>query len=158
MRAVVGRAEVALGRETEGRRLFEEVLGRGLDAIPRNVRWVSTLSELAHLCADLGDADRAAELEEPLRSVASLHCVLPVPICYGGPVTHALARLAALQGRHDDADGFYEEACASAEALGARPTQARLLAEHGALLARLGRHAAARSRLSAAAELRKGSG
>jgi hypothetical protein len=117
---------------------------------------VSTLSELAHLCADLGDADRASELEKPLRNVASLHCVLPVPICYGGPVTHALARLAALQGRPDDADGLYEEACASAEALGAHPTQARLLAEHGALLARLGRHPAARARLSAAADLRKG--
>ena len=148
MSAVVARAEVALGREAEARRRYEEIVAPGLAAIPRNLRWVSTLTELAQLCADLGDTSRAGELEALLGPVASLHGVLPVPICYGGPVSHALARLAALQGRLDEADELFEEACSAAEALAARPTLARLLAEHAALLARRGRHSAARSQLA----------
>ena len=40
----------------------------GLAAIPRNLRWVSTLTELAQLCADLGDTSRAGELEALLRA------------------------------------------------------------------------------------------
>jgi hypothetical protein len=128
MRAVVLRAEVALGRVGEARRRFEELAAAGFERVPRNIRWVSTMLETAHLCADLRDGERAEELEALLRPYAALHGVLPVPICYGGPVEAALARLAALQGRTDEARELLASARAAAEALGAHPTATRLAA------------------------------
>jgi hypothetical protein len=134
MRAVALRAELALGRTDEVRRRFEAVVAAGLEQLPRNIRYVSTLLELGHLCADLRDRERAAEFEAMLAPFSSLHGVLPVPICYGGPVAAALARLAALQGRTADARELHAEAVAAAESLGAHPTANRLRSvEAGAL-------------------------
>jgi DNA-binding winged helix-turn-helix (wHTH) protein/tetratricopeptide (TPR) repeat protein len=152
MAAVVARAEAALGRRDDARRRFEEVARLGFDRVPRNIRWLNTILEVAHLCVDLADRERAGPLEELLQPVASLHGVLPVPVCYGGPASRGLARLVALQGRVDEAAELFEEAFASAEALGARPMAARILAEHGALLARRGSRAAARALLADAAK------
>jgi DNA-binding winged helix-turn-helix (wHTH) protein len=126
MRAVTLRAELALGRTDPVRRRFEAILEAGLEQVPRNIRWLSTLLELGHLCADLRDRERAAEFEAVLAPYAHLHGVLPVPICYGGPVSAALARLAALQDRPADARDFHAAAIAAAEALGAHPTTTRL--------------------------------
>jgi DNA-binding winged helix-turn-helix (wHTH) protein len=128
MRAVLLRAELALGNSEEAGRRFAEIAGAGFDRLPRNIRWVSTLLELAHLCADLGDRDHAAPLEVLLAPYAHLHGVLPVPICYGGPVEAGLARLAALQGRRDEARERLDDAIAAADRLGAKPTAARLRA------------------------------
>jgi tetratricopeptide (TPR) repeat protein len=139
MHAVVARAELALGLVEPARQRYERLVAPGLDAIPRNIRWLSVFGELSHLCAELGDETRAAEFEKLLRPVASFHAVLPVPICYAGPISHALARLAALQGRREEADELLEDAAAAAEALGARPTHERILAERAALRTRLGR-------------------
>jgi hypothetical protein len=150
MGAVVARAEAELGRPEAGAR-FAELAAKGFDAVPRNIRWLSTMVEIAHLCADLGDAERAPELEALLRPAAHLHGVLPVPICYGGPLARAMARLVALQGRLEEAVELLEEARAGAEALGARPMEARILAEQGALLARRGARSAARARFDEAA-------
>jgi hypothetical protein len=122
------RAELALGNSEEAGRRFAEIAGAGFDRLPRNIRWVSTLLELAHLCADLGDRDHAAPLEVLLAPYAHLHGVLPVPICYGGPVEAGLARLAALQGRRDEARERLDDAIAAADRLGAKPTAARLRA------------------------------
>jgi len=126
MRAVALRAELALGRVDEVRRRFEAIVAAGLEQLPRNIRYVSTLLELGHLCADLRDRERAPEFEALLAPYADLHGVLPVPICYGGPVAAALARLAALQGRSADARDFSARALAAAESLGAHPTANRL--------------------------------
>jgi hypothetical protein len=59
---------------------------------------------------------------------------MPMAICYGGPVRFALARLYETLGRRDDALALYEEARAAAQALGAKPMQARIALSHGLVL------------------------
>lgn len=138
VRAFGTRALVALDRKDEARAIFEELAAPGWDAIPRNIRWTNTVVEMANLCADLGDAERAESLTELLRPVAHHHGVLPLAISYCGPVSRALARLAEVTGRLDEAGELYEDAIEACAALGALPMQARTLLDHGALLARRG--------------------
>lgn len=144
LQAIAGRALVAIGREPEAHAILDALAARGFDGVRRNVRWAKTLIEIAGLCCDLGDAARATPLYELLAPFDRLHGVLPVPVCYGGPVAHAVARLAELSGDSDAAAGHYEDALAGAEALRARPAQARILTDHAALLARRGDRRGAR--------------
>jgi len=150
--AFVARALAATGRTDEARARLEALTAK-LERLPRNMRWTGTLVEIAHLCADLGDAERAAALVAQLAPVEGQHAVMALPICYGGPVTRALARLYALQGRLGEASELFEEARASVESLGARPMQARIQVEHGSLLARRGSRGPAREQLAAGAAL-----
>jgi hypothetical protein len=59
---------------------------------------------------------------------------MPMAICYGGPVRHALARLCETVGRREDAVALYEDALEAASALGARPMQARIALRLGLCL------------------------
>jgi DNA-binding winged helix-turn-helix (wHTH) protein len=136
VQAFCARSLVALGREAEARAFFADLAAAGFERIPRNIRWHGTLVEVAHLCAELGDAERAPALVELLAPVEHHHGVLPMPICYGGPVARCLARLHQLLGRAGEAEELYAEALDACAALGARPMQARVLVELGALVAR----------------------
>jgi DNA-binding winged helix-turn-helix (wHTH) protein/tetratricopeptide (TPR) repeat protein len=138
LRAVDARIDLALGREAQARAALAVLAASDFDDVPRNIRWTRTLVELAHLAADLGDASVAARLVALLTPVEHHHGVLPVPICYGGPVARALARLLEVLGQGDDALALYESAHESAAALGARPARARTLVEWGTLLRRHG--------------------
>ena len=133
VQAFVARALAAVGRTDEARRLLDDLADGGFAAIPRNIRWHGTIVEVAHLCADLGDAARADALRPLLLPVAQEHGVLPLAICYGGPVSRCLARIAELLGESDEAHHRYEEALDACRGLGARPMQARVLVELGAL-------------------------
>jgi len=152
-RAVVGHSLAALGRTGEARVHLEHLAAEGFAAIPRNLRWTNTLAETAHLCADLDDEDRAAALERLLAPVEHHHGVLAVPVCYGGPLAFARARLLACLGRGDEALELLEEAAEAAEAVGARPTRARIALALGSHLARRGQPAAARPWLDEARRL-----
>jgi len=59
---------------------------------------------------------------------------MPMVICYGGPASLALARLAETLGRADDALALYEDALGGAEAVGAAPARARIALHFGAAL------------------------
>jgi len=152
-RAVVGRSLAALGRTGEARVHLEHLAAEGFAAIPRNLRWTNTLVETAHLCADLGDEDHAAILERLLAPLEHHHGVLAVPVCYGGPLAFARARLLACLGRGDEALDLLEEAAEAADAVGARPTRARIALALASHLARRGHAAAARPWLEEAGRL-----
>ena len=137
-RAWVARTRLALGREEEARAAFETLAADGFADVPRNIRWTRSMVEIAQLCADLGDVERARWLVPPLTEIEHHHAVLPVPICYAGPVRYTLARLLEVDGRSDDALARYEEALSDAALLGARPVQARILLGFGSLLRRRG--------------------
>jgi DNA-binding winged helix-turn-helix (wHTH) protein len=145
---VAARALVALDRRDEADLLYEDLAAPGFDAIPRNIRWIDTIVEAANLCADLGDADRVASLRELLLPVAGLHGVLPMAICYGGPISRCLARLAETLGETDEALQRYDEALAACIDVGARPMLARVQVESGALLMRRGEKRRGRSRIA----------
>jgi DNA-binding winged helix-turn-helix (wHTH) protein/tetratricopeptide (TPR) repeat protein len=147
LRAQVGCALAELDRPDEARAALLELAGDGVPDVRPAVRYTKTLVEIANLCADLGAEALAASLLEKLAPVAEQHAVLPVPVCYGGPVSRAIARLEALLGDFEAADAHFDQALAQAEDLGARPMQARILVEHGALGLRRGDRRAGHPRL-----------
>jgi DNA-binding winged helix-turn-helix (wHTH) protein/tetratricopeptide (TPR) repeat protein len=152
VQAVVGRALLAVGRRAEAEAVFEDLLGAGAAAIPRNIRWYATIAEASLLTAEIGDEARARELLALLEPVADQHAVLSLAT-YGGPLARCLARLEESLGRLDRASDRFEEAEEAAAALGARPMRARILLEHGQLLARRGDRRRARERIGEAARL-----
>jgi len=135
VQATAARAKLALGREAEARVLFASLAREDFRDIPRNLRWTGKLVEFAVLCAELGDPARAKSLHDLLAPVEHQHGVMPIAICYGGPVRYALARLCETLGRREDAVALYEDAHAAAGALGARPMQARIALQLGLCLA-----------------------
>ena len=147
VQAVVGRALAALGRREEAAAVFEDLVGAGAAAIPRNIRWYATVAETSLLAAELADEARAKDLLELLEPHADQHAVLPLAT-NSGPVARCLARLEETLGRLDRASERYEEAAEAAAAVGARPILARTFVEHGRVLARRGDRRAARERLA----------
>jgi DNA-binding winged helix-turn-helix (wHTH) protein/tetratricopeptide (TPR) repeat protein len=138
--AVLGRALRAMGDEAGAREIFEGIASQVRDpkAFVRNIRWNGTLVELSMLAVELGATEQARPLLELLSTAREQHGVLPIPIAYGGPFSRCMAGLSALLGLADDAIGLYEEALASAEALGARPTVAGIGLDLAPLVARAG--------------------
>src|SRR5690606_13917712 len=85
----------------------------------------------------------AAELFALLAPFDHHHSVLPIPVCYGGPASHALGLLCQVSGDFDDADEWLARADADARRLGAVPSRIRIAIDHGRLrAARAGRRGA----------------
>jgi DNA-binding winged helix-turn-helix (wHTH) protein len=131
VKALVARAELATGALREARGRFEELAARDFADIPRNLRWTATLVEIAHLCADLEAEAQAAALAALLEPYADHHGVLPLALCYAGPVSFALARLAELRGARSEAREHYAAALASCAQIGAEPQRARIARHAG---------------------------
>jgi DNA-binding winged helix-turn-helix (wHTH) protein len=131
VKALVARAHASLGDPREARAAFEELAAHDFADVPRNLRWVATLGEIAQLCADLDDAPRAETLRTLLAPYADRHAVMPLAILYGGPLCFALARLAETLGRADEAAEHYAAALAACEALHAGPAHARVALHAG---------------------------
>ncbi len=153
VRAVLARAQLAAEDEAAARSAFEALAEDDFAAVPRNIRWTATLVEASHLCVELGDRARAEALYRMLEPTWHHHGVLPVPICYGGPVARCLARLCELLGQSDEADELYGEAGDACAGLGARPDLARVTLERGLLAARRGPARRARELLRESARL-----
>jgi hypothetical protein len=126
VKAVVARGELEAGRSQDARARFDNLAARGFADVPRNLRWTATLVEIAHLCAELEAEESAAALHALLAPYADHHAVLPMAICYGGPVSYALARLAELRGRRGEARELYRAALAACQQIGAESTRARV--------------------------------
>lgn len=153
VKARVARGCVAVGRKDDAHTIFEQLAREGFERVPRNLRWTSTLAEIAHCAADLRDEKAVEALLLLLEPYEARHAVLPMVVCYGGPVAWALARCQEVRARVDEARALYEDALETATALGARPTQARIRLDLGRLLRRRGQSSDARAELSAAAAL-----
>ncbi len=152
VQAIVGRALWEVGRAAEAHAVYEDLLGAGVDAIGRNIRWYGVIMEASLLCAELGDADRAGALLAHIEPLAHQHAMLPLAL-YGGPLARCAARLHETLGRLDAASAHFEMACEAAQAVGARPTVARVQLEHGRMLARRGARGPAGELLAGAARL-----
>jgi hypothetical protein len=153
IRATLARAELASGRADTARAIFAELAAARFEDVLPGIRYLRSLTELAHLCADLGDAEAAPRLRELLAPYERHHAVMAAPILYGGPVAFALGRLADVLGRADDAAELYACAQSDCDDLGARPFRARVLLEHGRLRARRGERRVARELLHESAAL-----
>jgi DNA-binding winged helix-turn-helix (wHTH) protein len=118
-----------LGRRDEARGALRVLAAHGFAALPRRDDWLASIVELAALCAGLGEREHAAELEPLLTPFLGWHAVYQGPLLYHGPVSRALAHLAAAQGRRADARNLFSRARAEAASVGAAPWVARIEAE-----------------------------
>ena len=122
-----------LGRTNEARVAFRALASEGFGAMPRRDDWLGSLTELAKLCADLGETDSAPVLEELLTPFLGWHSVYQGPLFYLGPVSRALAHLAAVQGRIAQAKKLFRRARTEAEAVQSPPWVTRIERELAAL-------------------------
>lgn len=152
LRACAARAQLALGQREAAEELYHELRRDRFEAIPRNIRWVATLVEVGFLCAELDATDDARALCEVLRGAETLHAVLPIPVCYGGPVAHPLGLLRAALGEVDEAVELLEDAVETTRALGARPARARAERDLARLCLRRGERGRAAELLRSASE------
>lgn len=107
---------VETGRFDEAR---DEVALLDPDEVPEDVDWLTTMTLLADVCAELGDVERAKRLYSLLLPYAEVNVVIGLgALCEGAAARH-LGRLAALTGSFEDAGRHFERALAGNEALGA---------------------------------------
>jgi DNA-binding winged helix-turn-helix (wHTH) protein/tetratricopeptide (TPR) repeat protein len=137
-RAIVARNELMLGNTARSIELFDELARFDFVDLVRGIRWISTMLEIAHLCAELEDVRRAEILISMLVPVEAQHGILPMTIAYGGPTSYALARLHEMLGDADTAIDYYETALKAASTLGARPIEARIQIDMSGPIARRG--------------------
>jgi class 3 adenylate cyclase/tetratricopeptide (TPR) repeat protein len=136
-RAALAAAHSQLGREREARAEFEKLSEGDFAALPRDMSWLITLSNLAELCAYLGDACRAASLYELLLPYAGHNVIVGAPtvVCRGS-ASYDLGLLATTMGRWDDAARHFEDALRMNAKLGTRPWLARTKHDYAAMLIR----------------------
>src|SRR5262249_14284644 len=96
------------GRTVEARAEFERFAAGGFAGLRKNILWSGVATNLANVCALLGDAPRAAELYVSLAPHAG-HLFAPVAACLGS-VDRYLGQLAATTGRWPDAERHFQAA------------------------------------------------
>lgn len=104
------------GRMDEAR---EEVDSLAVDEIPEDVDWLTTMTMLADLAADLGDAERADRLYALLEPYAEVNVVIGLGVVCEGAAARYLGRLAAATGRREEVKRHFELALKRNAALGA---------------------------------------
>jgi len=137
----VGRALAASerGRLAEARRDFDALVAEGFEAIPRDEHWLFTFAQLATVCADLDDAERAAPLIALLAPFAARNVLHDLLRVHAGSVAHYLARLAMTREDWTASVAWFEQALAQNERMGALPALTRSRHEYARMLARRGR-------------------
>jgi tetratricopeptide (TPR) repeat protein len=128
-----------MGRFEEARATLDELAAHDFADIPRDEHWLVTMSMLAEVSADLGDARRAALVYELLRPFADRNAVHDLIRAYRGSVAFSLGILARTMGRVTDAARHFEDALAMNAKMGTRPYLVRTQIEYTRLLLERGR-------------------
>jgi tetratricopeptide (TPR) repeat protein len=123
-----------LERLEEARQEFERVAVNDFAKLPRDLFWLIGMALLAEVCCSLGDVARAAVLYDLLLPYAGRTMVTGRAVVCAGSASHSLAILAALAGRHADAERHFEQALAMNLRLGARAFTAYTHFEYARLL------------------------
>jgi predicted ATPase/class 3 adenylate cyclase len=120
-RISVAQTLVSQGRLEEARRWFEPVLDGTDPPFPatfaRNATWLASIAMVAEVCAELGDANRAARIIEVL--LPHRDAYVGDHIAWGGAVSEYLGRLYTTVGRWDDAELALHDAVAANERVAA---------------------------------------
>jgi predicted ATPase len=107
------------GKRDEAAREFELLAADDFKSIPRRMTWLGCIILLSEVCAQLGDARRAALLYEQLLPYASRNPLLTWHVCFGS-AQHYLGRLAVSMSRFDEAIEHFESALLGNQQMGAR--------------------------------------
>jgi DNA-binding winged helix-turn-helix (wHTH) protein/tetratricopeptide (TPR) repeat protein len=130
LQAGVANLHSDLGRLAEARQELDALATHGFADIERDEHWLVTMHLLAEVCADVGDAPRAALLYDLLRPFADLNVVHDLIRAYRGSASLALGMLARTMGRFPEAIGHLESALVMNRRLGTRPYVVRAQCEY----------------------------
>lgn len=137
-RVGVARILAERGVLDEAQAELDHIAAEGFRALPKDVNWLSTLAEVAEICALLGDGARASEAYELLLPYAALNILEGRAIyCYGS-AAHYLGLLAATASRWHAAAQHYGAAIEFHRAARARPLLCRSLCGYAEALSHRG--------------------
>jgi class 3 adenylate cyclase len=131
--AVLALIHCQRGHLDDARLVFEKLAADDFASFPYDVQWLTGMALSAEVCAELGDAPRAAILAHFLAPYAD-QFVSSGPVSCFGSVARYLGRLAATMGRLDDADTHFATATAAHTRIGAPAWQARTQLDWATLL------------------------
>ncbi len=101
------------GRLDEAREEFERLAAHDFEDVPKDLDWMISMTLLSDVCADLGDADRAALLYDKLEPYAGVNVVIGLAAVCLGSAASFLGKLAATMGREEQAAAHFERALAA---------------------------------------------
>jgi hypothetical protein len=113
-----------LGRENEGRAVFDGLARDGFAALYRDNEWLLGMAFASEACALLGDSSRASDLYDQLRPFAGRHAMGHAEGAVGA-VDRYLGLLANTMGRTADAKKHLSDAVRLNERMGGRPWTTR---------------------------------
>jgi tetratricopeptide (TPR) repeat protein len=101
------------GRLEEAREEFERLAAHDFEDVPKDLDWMISMTLLSDVCADLGDAGRAALLYDRLKPYGDVNVVIGLAAVCLGSAASFLGKLAATMGRDDLAALHFERALAA---------------------------------------------
>ncbi|MGH2627991.1 MAG: hypothetical protein ACRDHY_15230, partial [Anaerolineales bacterium] len=122
-----------VGRTEDARRVFDDLVPAVFD-LPVEIAWVALMTDLASVCAHLGDAHWAAALSDQLAPYPNQLPTLTHGGVVGGSVAHHLGMLASTLGHYDEAEARFAAAAATHGRIGARSWLARTRLEWARML------------------------
>ncbi len=105
------------GYEDEARSLLQQFARAGFD-LPMDITWLTGMIAYADAAVECEDLGSAAPMLERLTPFADQW--LYTDVATAGPVSRTLGGLAAILGRHDEADAYFATSSASCERAGAK--------------------------------------
>jgi tetratricopeptide (TPR) repeat protein len=100
------------GRLAEAEEEFERLAAGDFEDVPRDLDWIIAMTLLSDVCADLGDAPRAALLYAMLEPYADVNVVIGFAAVCLGSAASFLGKLAATMGEPELAAQHFERALA----------------------------------------------
>jgi tetratricopeptide (TPR) repeat protein len=125
------------GRLDEAREEFERLAAHDFEDVPKDLDWMIAMTLLSDVCADLGDAERAALLYEKLEPYADVNVVIGLAAACLGSAAGFLGKLAATMGRGECAAEHFERALAANLELQAPGCLARVQVDYARALGSL---------------------
>lgn len=143
---------VEVGNLEAARRTFDQVFEIGLDTMPRDAVYVTSLAHLAETCAALGDRERAGEIYRALTPYSGQMATHPTAVCLG-PVDRLLGMMARLLRAHKEAREYFARALELCETAQSKPWTAHTKFAYAQLLRDTGDGAEAEKMTNEAGDL-----
>ncbi|MBV9801914.1 MAG: AAA family ATPase [Solirubrobacterales bacterium] len=122
------------GRLDEAREEFDRLAAQDFEDVPKDLDWMIVMTLLSDVCADLGDAARAALLYGKLEAYANVNVVIGLAAVCLGSAASFLGKLAATMGDIERATEHFERALAANGALSAPACLARTQVDYARML------------------------
>jgi hypothetical protein len=135
-RAGYARLLAEIGRDRDAQEELDILAAKDFQDIPQDNQWMIAVTLLGELCAELGDAHRAALLYEMLLPFREVNVVIGLAVVCQGSAERYLGLLAATKGEEGEAAVHFERALAANESLGAPVCLAHTQLDYARMLGR----------------------